>query len=94
MTISFCRLSRIPLPSAIVKPTVAGEIPSLRSIVAISCSICLPSTTSATSFTVHFIPRAYPTPQLCMLSFTEAEEPFADGHAVILDSVIAEANAV
>ena len=25
-------------------------------------------TTSATSFTVHFIPRAYPTPQLCMLS--------------------------
>jgi len=24
--------------------------------------------TSATSFTVHFIPRAYPTTQLCMLS--------------------------
>jgi len=27
-----------------------------------------PGTTSATSFIVDFIPRAYPTPQLCILS--------------------------
>jgi hypothetical protein len=35
---------------------------------AISCSMGLPATTSATSLIVHFIHRAQPTPQLCMLS--------------------------
>ena len=29
-------------------------------------------THSATSFTVHFIPLGYPTPQLCMLSLRNA----------------------
>jgi hypothetical protein len=56
------------LPSAIVNPALAGEISSARSIVAISCSIGLPGTTSATNFIVHFIRPAYPTPQLCILS--------------------------
>ena len=32
----------------------------------------LPGTTSETSFNVHFIPTAYATPQLCMLSSTNA----------------------
>jgi hypothetical protein len=56
------------LPSSIVNPTFAGEISPGRSIIAISCSMGLPATTSATSFIVHFIHRAYATPQLCMLS--------------------------
>jgi hypothetical protein len=56
------------LPSAIVNPTLAGEISSGGSIIAISCSMGLPGTTSATNFIVHFIRPAYPTPQLCMLS--------------------------
>jgi predicted nuclease of restriction endonuclease-like (RecB) superfamily len=61
------------LPSSIVNPTLAGEISSGRSIIAISCSMGLPGTTSATSFIVHFIHRAYPTPQLCMLSVRTAQ---------------------
>jgi hypothetical protein len=56
------------LPSSIVNPTFAGEISPGRSIIAISCSMGLPATTSATSVIVHFIHRAYATPQLCMLS--------------------------
>ena len=58
------------LPSAIVKPMVAGEIRSSRSSVTMSCSTTLPGSASATSFTVHFMPPAYVTPQLCMLSRT------------------------
>src|ERR1700733_15011263 len=50
------------------QPRVAGEISSERSIVATSCSMASPDTASTTSFIVHFIPPAYPTPQLCMLS--------------------------
>ena len=69
MTICFCRPAKIALPSLIVNPTVAGENFSIRSIVATSYSVGLPGTTSETSFNVHFIPTAYATPQLCMLSF-------------------------
>lgn len=56
------------LPSPIVRPMEAGELSSGRSIVAISYSIGLPGTTSATSFTVHFMPPVYATPQLYILS--------------------------
>src|SRR4051794_28830743 len=51
-----------------LKPTVAGEIRSSRSSVAISCSRGWPGASSETSFTVHFIPTAYSAPQLYMLS--------------------------
>ena len=64
----FLQASQNALPSLIVNPTVAGENSSIRSIVATSCSMGFPGTTSATSFNVHFIPTAYATPQLCMRS--------------------------
>jgi hypothetical protein len=68
VTIFRCKLSIMALPSAIVKPTVAGVIRSSRSMVTTSCSMSVPGWASATSFTVHFIPPAYVIPQLCMLS--------------------------
>jgi hypothetical protein len=43
--------------SSIVKPTVTGASSHARSIVATSCSTGLPETTSATTFTVHFMSR-------------------------------------
>jgi hypothetical protein len=64
----FLQASQNTLPSLIVNPTVAGENFSIRSIVATSNSVGLPGTTSETSFNAHFIPTAYATPQLCMLS--------------------------
>src|SRR5580704_4166932 len=67
------------LPSSIVNPTFAGEISPGRSIIAISCSMGLPATTSATSFIVHFIHRAYATPQLCMLSMFTNLYSFQNG---------------
>jgi hypothetical protein len=68
VTICFCRPAKTALPSLIVIPKVAGEKSSARSIVATSYSVGVPGTTSATSLNVQFIPTAYATPQLCMLS--------------------------
>ena len=57
VTTCSCRLASSALPSAIVNPTLAGEISSPHSITPTSCSTGLPGIASNTSLIVHFIPK-------------------------------------
>ena len=59
-----------PLPSAIVKPTVAGEIPSARSIVRNLVFNLVTSTTSATSLLSISSPEITPPTTLHALNQT------------------------
>ena len=75
------------LPFAIVNPTLAGEISSGRSIIAISCSMGLPGTTSATNFIVHFIRPELPHPTT-LHALVGSEDAFPDDLPAVLKDTV------